>query len=52
MYETILNKYGPDQLSYTVKDIDAAVQEFYELFGAGPFIKMGPMHYESCEVRG
>lgn len=52
MYETILNKYGPDQLSYTVKDIDAAVQEFYELFGAGPFIKMGPLRYESCEVRG
>ena len=52
MYETILNKYGPDQLSYTVRDIDAAVQEFYELYGAGPFIKMGPMHYETCEVRG
>lgn len=52
MHETILNKYGPDQLSYTVKDLDAAVQEFYELFGAGPFIKMGPLKYESCEVRG
>ena len=49
---TIFNTYGPDQISYTVKDIDAAVQEFYELFGAGPFIKMGPMHYESCTVRG
>ena len=50
--ESILNKWGPDQLSYTVRDIDAAVQEFYELFGAGPFLKMGPMHYESCNVRG
>jgi len=52
MYETIFNKWGPDQLSYTVKDIDAAVQEFYELFGAGPFLKMGPLHYETCTVRG
>ena len=50
--ETILNKFGPDQLSYTVKDIDAAVQQFYELFGAGPFMKMGPLKYESCTVRG
>ena len=40
------------QLSYTVKDIDAAVQQFYELFGAGPFLKMGPLKYESCTVRG
>lgn len=49
---TIFNKYGPDQLSYTVKDIDAAVQQFYELFGAGPFIKMGPLKYQTCTVRG
>lgn len=49
---TIFNKYGPDQLSYTVKDLDAAVQQFYELFGAGPFIKMGPLRYDWCKVRG
>jgi len=52
MKETILNKFGPDQLSYTVKDIDAAVQLFYDVFGAGPFLKMGPLKYQSCTVRG
>lgn len=52
MHETLLNKYGPDQLSYYVEDLDRACQKFHDLFGAGPFIKMGPMHFEECVYRG
>lgn len=52
MYETLLSKYGPDQLSFYVEDIDAACRKFNELFGAGPFIKMGPMRFEECIYRG
>ncbi|MBO4353172.1 MAG: VOC family protein [Eggerthellaceae bacterium] len=52
MFETIMNKYGPDQLSYYVEDIDAACERFHEMFGAGPFIKMGPMKFEKCVYRG
>lgn len=52
MFETLLNKYGPDQLSYYVEDLDHAAQTLHDLFGVGPFIKMGPMRFEKCIYRG
>ena len=48
MIETLLNKYGPDQLSYYVEDLDEAAERFHKLFGAGPFIKMGPFAFRSA----
>lgn len=52
MIETLLNKYGPDQLSYYVEDLDEAAERFHKLFGAGPFIKMGPLRFQKCVYRG
>ena len=52
MYERHLTKYGPDQLSYWVEDIDAAAEFFHKKFGAGPFLKMGPLKFETATVHG
>ena len=46
MIEHQMSKYGPDQLSYWVEDIDTAAEKFAKAFGAGPFIKMGPIKFE------
>lgn len=47
-----LAKYGPDQLSYWVEDVDAAAEHFAKVFGAGPFLKMGPLKFEKAIVHG
>ena len=52
MFEHPLSKYGPDQLSYWVEDIDAACEKFAKAFGAGPFIKMGPIKFQEATVHG
>lgn len=52
MVQKLLDKYGPDQLSFYVEDLDKAAERFNKLFGAGPFIKMGPMTFEECIYRG
>ena len=40
MYETLLNKYGVNQLGFVVEDAEKAAFEYSKLFGAGPFMLM------------
>ncbi|MDR1184522.1 MAG: VOC family protein [Coriobacteriales bacterium] len=43
MYETILNKYATNQVSYYVEDVEKAAREHSALFGSGPFFHMDPV---------
>lgn len=52
MNNNVMDKYGVDQISYWVEDVDAACEHFAKTFGAGPFLKMGPLHFEKCVYRG
>ena len=38
MYETLLNKYGVNQMGYYVKDAEEAAALHSRLFGSGPFV--------------
>lgn len=52
MYERSMNKYGPDQLSYYVEDVEKSARDFARLFGAGPFIVMEPVTFDTCVYDG
>ncbi|WP_165050958.1 MULTISPECIES: VOC family protein [unclassified Adlercreutzia] len=52
MYERSMNAYGPDQLSYYVEDVEKSAEEFARLFGAGPFIVMEPVVFDTCVYDG
>lgn len=52
MYERLMNKYGPDQLSYYVEDAEKSARDFARLFGAGPFMVMEPVTFDTCIYNG
>lgn len=52
MNERLMNKYGPDQLSYYVKDVEESAENFARLFGAGPFMVMEPVVFDTCVYDG
>lgn len=52
MYETLLNKYGVQQLGYYVESIDETAEAMARLLGAGPFIDAGESTPEVCIYRG
>lgn len=52
MHETLLNKYGVQQLGYYVEDIDKTAEAMARLWGAGPFIDAGESTPEECIYRG
>lgn len=52
MYETLLNKYGVNQLGFVVEDAEKAAAEFSKLFGAGPFMIMDNVMVDKVVFRG
>ncbi|SHN58562.1 VOC family protein [Desulfitobacterium chlororespirans] len=50
--ETILNKYATNQISYYVKDLEAAARAHSALFGSGPFFYMDPLTTKDMNYRG
>jgi hypothetical protein len=54
MTETILNKHAVNQISYYVKDLEAAARAHSALFGSGPFLYMDPTtqtaNYRGAEI--
>ena len=50
--ETILNKYGVNQIGYVVDDAEAFARAHSALFGSGPYITMGPMTMKDVNYRG
>lgn len=52
MYETLLNKYGVNQLGFYVEDAEKAAYEHSKLFGSGPFMIMDHVASDRVLFRG
>lgn len=52
MFETLLNKYGINQIGIVVDDLEKAALQHSKLYGSGPFFYLPPMEMNDLEYHG